>query len=817
MMGTVMATAVLLIGCVETWQLSLLAALSTVALIVTVFSDEPFVPRQEAVLLFGVGVGLVAFTALQAVPLPARVVSFLSPHAADVWARCLHPLAKPGPAWHSLSLDPQATRVEALKGLVYLQSFVATLIVARHHGGVQFLERVIVALVVVVALAAIVHDFVGAHKVWGLYTPRTSVSSIAPLMNTNQLAGFVNVGLLLAAASTISETPRIPRSVAAVVVVGLGGVEIWLASRGAVGAGIVGLLLVASSSFRSQTARRRFLPTALVIGITLAGIAMLVIAKHDYSIEGIRQRDVSKLGVMRVALTTMLPQYWLFGSGRGAFESTFPEFRLTPGYMVFTHPENWVVEWITGWGAPVALVAAVLIVYALRPRSVFVRSRPPIGAYAALVALALQNLVDFSSETPGVMVNAAVCAAIIVSGARVSTKKVTAPPFRPVAIVLSIAGALSILLAYGGRSHELLTEKEALAQMLHQDARATDVIQAAEQAAQRHPAEPYVPYAAAVAASTDATGSVVAWCGRTLERAPVYGPAHLTLARWFRKRSPAQSRLEYHLAQEQGMPYAVTFREVESLVTGPREAIDLALSGADGIPLLDAASVGVAQRLPATSATIDAEILRRQASHANALVRRAKAAWLDSQSDAASWCTAQECWTLAYNAAAMAEQVAPTLCDGYLITANLLIDGGRVPDGLKHVHSHLTNVTEWAACDMSFARLAIASRREVDASEAIEELARHACSANACVDNLLGAAELELLRKSPHRALIYLRRAEMLAPERDDVIATHARAASELGLHAEAAEAYQKLHDRHPADPTYALGLRAEAAASGRP
>ena len=61
-----------------------------------------------------------------------------------------------------------------------------------------------------------------------------------------------------------------------------------------------------------------------------------------------------------------------------------------------------------------------------------------------------------------------------------------------------------------------------------------------------HPAEPYFMYLGARLALGH-KASVIPWVNATLERAPVYPPVHLLLARSLRNASPSQARVEYRL------------------------------------------------------------------------------------------------------------------------------------------------------------------------------------------------------------------------------------------------------------------------------
>src|SRR5262249_50216837 len=81
-------------------------------------------------------------------------------------------------------------------------------------------------------------------------------------------------------------------------------------------------------------------------------------------------------------------------------------------------PENVVVQWLTEWGPAVSLLAAGGIAFALRPPSGLARSQPPVGAWAAIAAAALHNLVGFSLAVPaGVVAPAVFPAAVTRRGA----------------------------------------------------------------------------------------------------------------------------------------------------------------------------------------------------------------------------------------------------------------------------------------------------------------------------------------------------------------------------------------------------------------
>src|SRR5579862_4028492 len=58
-----------------------------------------------------------------------------------------------------------------------------------------------------------------------------------------------------------------------------------------------------------------------------------------------------------------------------------------------------------------------VVAFALRPSSALARSTTATGAWAALLAVSMQNLCDLGSEIPGLVIAGTVCAAIVVGGA----------------------------------------------------------------------------------------------------------------------------------------------------------------------------------------------------------------------------------------------------------------------------------------------------------------------------------------------------------------------------------------------------------------
>ncbi len=249
MLAAAIAGAALAAGTVHTATLCFVTGALAAATALTWWDAEAgqFRPRAAATLLLVTGLGLTVYTAIQCVPIPLGWLTIVAPRNADIWFRTLIPLREAGPNWAPLSLDPTATRVEGLKGVAYLLAFVTALRLARTRDGIAFLSNVIVVTGMALAAAALLHPAFGAHKLYGVWTPSAAAQSsekhMAPFLNPNNLAAYLNVAFCLALAAALAPDPRWPRPLLAAAALFLASTQVWVASRGGVATLLLGAAL----------------------------------------------------------------------------------------------------------------------------------------------------------------------------------------------------------------------------------------------------------------------------------------------------------------------------------------------------------------------------------------------------------------------------------------------------------------------------------------------------------------------------------------------------------------------------------------------
>ncbi len=94
-----------------------MVAIAALALTLCASQTADILVRQATPAL--VAASLAAYTIFQALPLPMPVLEFLSASSADIWKRALLPTGEGMRAWGSLSLDPGASLIEAVKCMTY--------------------------------------------------------------------------------------------------------------------------------------------------------------------------------------------------------------------------------------------------------------------------------------------------------------------------------------------------------------------------------------------------------------------------------------------------------------------------------------------------------------------------------------------------------------------------------------------------------------------------------------------------------------------------------------------------------------------------
>ncbi len=504
-------------------------------------------------------VAFAAFSALQAVPLPAWLANLLSPGTAQIWAHSMSTFGQPDLRSFPISLDPGASIAEALKWLTYAAVYlVATRVRARR--GSPWLAALLFGSASFVTLITLIHGVADLRQLYGLYQPKFSVGrwNVGPLLNANNLAGYAILGLFAGGGLLLKGKSLLPRPA---LWIGVGVISTALcltSSRAALVSVLVGGAVTLAWFVVVQRARVSPTQLALAVAPIVCGIIVAIALGTAKNFGELASLDAQrKVAGWRWSLP-MIRDHWLLGVGRGAFETALPPYRQPLEYdwtAVFTHAENFVIQWVAEWGIPVGLLATVLIVSYVAKNWIASRTdRVRFMLLTGLCALLLQNQADLGLEIPSVAI-----AAILALAAGEQS-----PPFVPdeqrrfgwrAVFVIVPALALWACAFFFSRWPVDLERRDLSAGYrelpVKSDEDRENFREQLHSAMARHPGESYFPLLGALVAARGRDESPLPWLSRSLELAPSNGHAHLVLAQLLAgHRATKQAMLHLRLASQ---------------------------------------------------------------------------------------------------------------------------------------------------------------------------------------------------------------------------------------------------------------------------
>jgi O-antigen ligase/tetratricopeptide (TPR) repeat protein len=434
--------------------LALLLVLTAVRVVLERGVRAPFCP--VALIL----AGLFLVTAGQNLPLPGPAVAALSPNAERLAGELLPAVPellpgepdRPPAGWHTLSLDPAATRALTIQllGLTLFYWVARTQVATR--GALRRLAWVLLADGTLLAAVGIAQALSSPPTV--LYWTFPSPGAVfGPFVCRNHFPFFaypclgLGAGLLAAGRKgrdgTADEGPggvrawltaplellQSPRNlwVSAALAVVLAGVALSQ-SRGGVLA-LVGAAAAVALWRGPRAGRSAAWPAAVVAAALAVGlVAWLGWGAVERRLGSLTQDDVlreGRLSLWEDALP-LVPAFLVCGTGGGTFQWVEPMHRPgpVPFRVVYEHAHNEYLEALVEGGlvrlALTLLLVAVLARAALRAaRRAQGRSEAGLVAGAAfgLLAIALHSTVDFGLHIPAVALLAAVVAAYLMAAA----------------------------------------------------------------------------------------------------------------------------------------------------------------------------------------------------------------------------------------------------------------------------------------------------------------------------------------------------------------------------------------------------------------
>lgn len=478
---------------------------------------------------------------VQLLPLPAVPVGWLSPDAiaerADNYAR----LGLEPPPLGTLSRAPYEGSLWIIRVLSPLAAFFASLSLIRRLEDRVFVVRSLVLLGGSFALTGLVHRGLGAEELFGFYRPiHAEPELLTPLLNSNHLAGLFVLTAPMALGFSMKGDEWSGLSLGIFFLMAFA--VLLTGSRGGIAAFFIALLVFAL--IRRGSNQKKPLPiprpfflslfsVALLLGIHVGRDAFL----RDYQELKGEQLD-AKLILFERGLGLVLDAP-IFGYGRGAFGVMMSD--RYPFDEEVRFAENAILQRAADIGLPLAAVFffgfGYLFYRVIRGR----RSPLSAGLIAGLIGLALQNLVDYSLELPGLSVPAAVALGALViprhrqaANGRQWTK----------AALIGLVACLAVSLAAAANYALMHTPREALQEIAAE--RRIPSLDAQRRLLDAHPRNAGVALGLAHFHRLYEPEKAGPYLNRALELAPYWSRTHLELAEWLLSQGQA-SQAAIHL------------------------------------------------------------------------------------------------------------------------------------------------------------------------------------------------------------------------------------------------------------------------------
>ena len=417
--------------------------------------------RQLAAMPLSRGL-LIAFAAtfvamlVQVIPFRRETIAAWSPNATHVLENYDVLYASSVQPPHALSIQPELTLITVVL-FAALVVFLLGTVRALSLGGSTRVASGLVALGLLLAVVGIVQRSFFAGKIYGFWTPYQPPNPFGPFVNRNHYAGWMAMTLSLSLGYLCGRAAQMEPHVkpgfrnrvlwfssqeaSQTVLVGFAVVVMAIAmvltfSRGGISCLAVAVLMTGCAvAYRQRGSIRLVLSVYLVFVVVMSlwwGSIDLVV-KQFAAAEWTQANG--RIGAWKDAWD-IWRRFIIFGSGMNTYGITTLFFQTFDLDAHYAQAHNDYLQILAEGGLLVAIPAAVVVALFVREiRRRFAETEPGtmtywirVGAVTGLVAIALQETVDFSLQMPGNALLFAVITAIALHrpvGAHVSRTRIT--------------------------------------------------------------------------------------------------------------------------------------------------------------------------------------------------------------------------------------------------------------------------------------------------------------------------------------------------------------------------------------------------------
>jgi hypothetical protein len=492
----------------------------------------------------------VALTALQVVPLPHALVALLSPRANELFEAALGDYRV-----HALSLDPTATGTELAKLASYLAFYVTVVEHAAQRPRRAQIIRMVAAVAALVAVLGFAQAIARTDALLFFYRPRHQLPALVrgSFVNPNHFGALLTLAAPCALLSAVRRSASSLYGWAAVLVINVASV-LTMTRNSMLSVLMAQVIAVLLTLRRERGAWPRSWRSVVIAGVAVAG----AIAGAVFSVDYLRiawnktllhdlKDPLWKFQAWGHALS-LVKDYPLFGVGRGAFGAAFTQVSPVAGVAHYPWVENAYVQAVADFGIPGAVLLAGLGVWVVvQSKRRLIGETLLVAPFAALVAFACHEAVDFAVEIPGVGLPAIALLAALhgaPAGAVEPRRVAVRLGFLALPVALAVTAVITALIPSASVSGAALAD-----QCRDLKVPTATVVAVGERLRRRHPADYYIPLVVAGRLATEGQLGALRWINASLRLNPRHFAPHAwaadLLARAGRK---GQALLEYRAA-----------------------------------------------------------------------------------------------------------------------------------------------------------------------------------------------------------------------------------------------------------------------------
>ncbi|PYQ84566.1 MAG: hypothetical protein DMG02_30955 [Acidobacteria bacterium] len=416
----VVAWGLLAFGAVYSWAFTPLAIVAAISGAYELWVGRRLLDRTPVPALAVALFLLIAAVGVQLIPLPCSMVARISPGVATLLTSYV--VGFTTGSLHSLSIAPRATLI-ALALLLAFGTFLLGLVVRVSRRGATDLAGGIAVLGAAASMVAIVQRSADTQLVYGFWRPTFSTTPYGPFINRNHFAGWMLMALPLTLAYAWSRGARASQEsrwrrrlawlsskdanqavLSAFVSVVMAMSLMFSASRSGAIALVITLVILGAVAWRTSDTRARkplivygFVLVVFVFGwsTTRELNARFVTAHHDFA------------GRMEIWSDTMrvVADAPLTGTGLNTYGASMLFYQRTDPDVHFVEAHNDYLQLAAEGGilicVPAAVFIGVVITAAVAQTNRYGLTPTRAGALAGLMAIALQEVGDFSLQMPG--------------------------------------------------------------------------------------------------------------------------------------------------------------------------------------------------------------------------------------------------------------------------------------------------------------------------------------------------------------------------------------------------------------------------------